>query len=74
MVMWYHHIHLELAGYKSYPPSIRSARWLQPDYSDIDYRLKLGHWRTHKLRAHEISPVHYVVLSSDNLWLTGYVS
>jgi hypothetical protein len=72
--MWYHHIHLELAGYKSYLPSIGSARWVQLDYSESNYRLKLGHWRTHELQAHEISPVHYVVLSSDILWLTGYVS
>jgi len=38
------------------------------------YSAESGHdWCTHRLRAREIWPVHYVVLSSDILWLTGYV-
>jgi hypothetical protein len=37
-----------------------------------DYQLKSGHWHTPRLRACEIPPVHYVVLSSEVLWLTGY--
>jgi hypothetical protein len=50
-----------------------SARRLQRGYRDSDYRLKLGHWPTHGLRACEISLVHFVVLSGDVLRLTGYV-
>ncbi len=36
-------------------------------------RIKSGRWRTDGLQACEILPIHYVVLSSDILWLTGYV-
>jgi hypothetical protein len=32
-----------------------------------------GRWHTHGLQPHEISPVHYVVLAGDILWVTGYV-
>ncbi|CAK9265484.1 unnamed protein product [Sphagnum jensenii] len=68
--MWCHRIRSELAGYKSYPPSTGS----RPDgYGNSDYRLKLGCWHTHGLRACEIPPVHYVIMSGDVLWLTGYV-
>jgi len=30
-------------------------------------------WVMGKLRSHEISSIHYVILSSDVLQLTGYV-
>jgi hypothetical protein len=46
------------------------ARWVLHG----NYRLKLGCWHTHGLGACEISTVHYVVRSSDVLWLTAYVS
>jgi hypothetical protein len=45
----------------------------QHGYRDSDYRLKSGRWRSHGLQAHEIQPVHYVILSGGILWLTSYV-
>jgi hypothetical protein len=34
---------------------------------DSDYQLKLGRWCTHGLQAHEIQPIHYVILSGGIL-------
>jgi hypothetical protein len=65
--MWSHYMHLELLAYKLYLPSIGSARRVQHGYGDNDYRLKLNHRHTHELRACEISPIHYVVLSNEVL-------
>ncbi len=44
-------------GYKLYSPSTGST----------DYRLKSGCSHTHRLKALEIPPIHYVILSSDYL-------
>jgi len=41
-MMWFHRICSELAGYKLYPPNIRSVRWVQQDYIDSNYMLKSG--------------------------------
>jgi len=71
--MWHHGIGSELAGYKSYLPNTGSARWVLHGYGYSDYRLKSGCWHTHGLGVCEILPVHYVILSGDVLWLTGYV-
>lgn len=38
-----------------------------------DFRLKPDCSHTHRLEVPEILPVHHVILSSDILWLTGYV-
>jgi hypothetical protein len=67
--MWRHPIRSEQTGYKSYPPSTGLARRVQPGIGDSDYKLQSGRWHTHGLQAHEISPVHYVVLSGDILWV-----
>ncbi len=47
---------------------------VQDDYINNNYKLKSGRWRTNRLQAHKIPPVHSVVLSNHVLWLTGYVS
>jgi hypothetical protein len=47
-----------------------SARRVQ---SGNNYRLKSGPRCAHGLRAREIPPIHYVILSGDILRLFGYV-
>jgi hypothetical protein len=60
-------------AHKSYPPNTGLARGVQDGYSDNDYRLKFNHWHIHELWECEISPIYYVVLSGEVLWLTSYV-